>query len=126
MPIRVFLSRVISTCGVFSFSVSYAYFVLRCLLLVLPSFIHAESVHEFALLLACCYSRSFKVCVIISCCIFSLSYCFGYALVVGFSNTHRCLFQINVFCGSRAEVVSRQFLFPDSVERVLEPRASFR
>ena len=32
------------------------YFVLRCLVLVPPSFIHAESVHEFALL-ACCYSR---------------------------------------------------------------------
>ena len=38
----------------FQFSFSYAYFVLRCLIFVLPSFIHAESVHEFALL-ACCY-----------------------------------------------------------------------
>ena len=28
-----------------------------------------------------------------------------------------------VFCGSRAEVVSRLFLLPDSVERVLEPGA---
>ena len=56
--------------GVFSFFVSYAYFVLGCLVFVLPSFIHAESVHEFALL-ACCYSRwVFKVRVIISCCIF--------------------------------------------------------
>ena len=36
-------------CGVFSFFVSYAYFVLRCLVFVLPSFIHAESVHEFSL-----------------------------------------------------------------------------
>ena len=47
----------ISVCGVFSFSVSYAYayFVLRCLLFVLPSFIHTDSVNEFALL-ACCYS----------------------------------------------------------------------
>ena len=27
------------------------------------------------------------------------------------------------FCDSRAEVVSRQFLLPDSVERVLEPGA---
>ena len=32
----------ISACGVFSFFVSYAYFVLRCLVFVLPSFIHAE------------------------------------------------------------------------------------
>ena len=46
----------ISACGVFSFFVSYAYFVLRCLVFALPSFIHAQSVHEFALL-ACCYSR---------------------------------------------------------------------
>ena len=46
----------ISPCGVFSFFVSYAYFLLRCLVFVPPSFIHAESVHEFALL-ACCYSR---------------------------------------------------------------------
>ena len=38
------------------FFVSYAYFGLRCLVFVPPSFIHAESVHEFALL-ACCYSR---------------------------------------------------------------------
>ena len=35
---------------------SYAYFGLRCLVFVLPSFIHAEPVHEFALL-AYCYSR---------------------------------------------------------------------
>ena len=48
---------VISACGVFSFLVSYTYFGLHCLVFVLPSFIHAESVHEFALL-ACCYSRS--------------------------------------------------------------------
>ena len=46
----------ISACGVFSFFVSYAYFVLRCLVFALPSFIHVQSVHEFALL-ACCYSR---------------------------------------------------------------------
>ena len=46
----------ICACGVFSFFVSYAYFILRCLLFLLPSFIHAESVHEFALL-ACCYSH---------------------------------------------------------------------
>ena len=44
----------ISVCWVFSFSVSYAYFVLRCLLFVLPSFIHVESVHEFALLACSC------------------------------------------------------------------------
>ena len=48
----------ISACGVFSFFVSYAYFVPRCLVFVLPSFIHAESVHEFALL-ARCYSHWF-------------------------------------------------------------------
>ena len=36
------------------FFVLYAYFFLRCVVFVLPSFIHAESVHEFALL-ACCY-----------------------------------------------------------------------
>ena len=41
----------ISACGVFSFVVSYAYFVL---VFVLPSFIHAESVREFDLL-ACCF-----------------------------------------------------------------------
>ena len=29
----------------------------------------------------------------------------------------------HVFCGSRAEVVLRQFLLPDSVERVFEPGA---
>ena len=46
----------ISAFGVFNFFVSYAYFVLCCLVFVLPSFIHAESVHEFDLL-ACCYSR---------------------------------------------------------------------
>ena len=46
----------ICACGVFSFFVSYAYFVLRCLVFALPSFIHAQSVHEFALL-ACCYSH---------------------------------------------------------------------
>ena len=40
----------------FSFFVCYAYFVLCCLVFVLSSFIHAESVHEFNLL-ACCYSR---------------------------------------------------------------------
>ena len=44
----------ISACGVFSFFVSYAYFVLRCLVFALPSFIHAQSVHEFALLACCC------------------------------------------------------------------------
>ena len=57
----------ISACGVFSFFVSYAYFVLCYLVFVLPSFIHAESVHELDLL-ACCYSRwvFFKVRVIIS------------------------------------------------------------
>ena len=56
----------ISVCGVLSFFVSYAFFVLRCLVFVLPSFIHPESVHEFALL-ACCYSRwVFKVRVIIN------------------------------------------------------------
>ena len=48
--------RIISACGVFSFFASQAYFVLRCLVFVPPSFIHAESVHEFALL-AYCYSR---------------------------------------------------------------------
>ena len=48
----------ISTCGVFSFFVSYAYFVPGCSVFVLPSFIHAESVYEFASL-ACCYSRWF-------------------------------------------------------------------
>ena len=48
----MFSSRSMSACGVFSFFVSYAYFVLRCLVFVLPSFIrHAESVHEFAMLL---------------------------------------------------------------------------
>ena len=36
------------------------------------------------------------------------------------------LYIINVFCGSRAEVVLRQFLLPDSAERVLEPGALFR
>ena len=41
----------ISVCGVFSFSVSYAYFVLRCLLFVLPSFIHTDSVCCYCLLL---------------------------------------------------------------------------
>ena len=46
----------ISAFGVFSFFVSYAYFDLRCLVFALPSFIHAQSVHEFALL-ACRYSR---------------------------------------------------------------------
>ena len=35
------------------------------------------------------------------------------------------LFQINVSCGSRAEVVIRPILLPDSVERVLEPGANF-
>ena len=38
----------ISECGVFSFFVSYAYFVIRCLVFVLPSFIHANSESEFA------------------------------------------------------------------------------
>ena len=77
----------ISTCGVFSFFVSYAYFVLRCLVFVLPSFIHTESVHEFALL-ACCYSRwVFKVGVIISCCIFMSELLFGLCF--------RCCFQQN-------------------------------
>ena len=33
------------------------------------------------------------------------------------------LLQINVFCGSRAEVVLRQVFLPDSVERMLEPGA---
>ena len=66
-----------SVCGVFSFFVSYAYFVLRCLVFVLPSFIHAESVHEFALL-ACCYSRwVFKVRVIINGCILMSQLLFG-------------------------------------------------
>ena len=48
----------ISACGVVSFFVPYAYFVLRCLVFALPiaSFIHAQSVHEFALL-ACCFPR---------------------------------------------------------------------
>ena len=46
----------ISACGVFSSFVSYAYFDLRCLVFALPSFIHAQSVHEFVLL-ACRYSR---------------------------------------------------------------------
>ena len=62
--------------GVFSFFISYACFVLRCLVFALPSFIHAQSVHEFALL-ACCYSRwVFKV-FIISCCIFMSELLFG-------------------------------------------------
>ena len=49
----------------------------------------------------------FEVRVIISCCIFMscLRYCLAYAFVVGFSSTHGVLFQINVFCDSRAEVV---------------------
>ena len=61
----------ISACGVFSFFVSYAYFVLCCLVFVLPSFIHAESVHEFDLLACMLLSPLgfFKVRVIISCCI---------------------------------------------------------
>ena len=46
----------ISVCGVFSFFASYTFFVLRCLVFVLPSFIHANSESEFVLL-ACCYSR---------------------------------------------------------------------
>ena len=47
----------ISACGfsVFSFHMPIL-IVPRCLVFVLPSFIHAQSVHEFALL-ACCYSR---------------------------------------------------------------------
>ena len=66
-----------SVCGVFSFFVSYAYFVLRCLVFVLPSFIHAESVHEFALL-PCCYSRwVFKVRVIVNGCILMSQLLFG-------------------------------------------------
>ena len=66
-----------SVCGVFSFFVSYAYFVLRCLVFVLPSFIHAESVHEFALL-ACWYSRwVFKVLAIINDCILMSQLFFG-------------------------------------------------
>ena len=39
----------------FQFFRLYAYFVLYCLVFVLPSFIHAESLHEFDLL-ACRYS----------------------------------------------------------------------
>ena len=67
----------ISASGVFSFFVSYAYFVLRCLVFVLPSLIHTESVHEFALL-ACCYSRwVFKVRVIINGCILMSQLLFG-------------------------------------------------
>ena len=59
----------ISACGVFSFFVSYAYFGLHCLVFVLPSYIHAESVHEFALLAI--PVGFFKVRVIVSCsCIF--------------------------------------------------------
>ena len=66
-----------SVCGVFSFFVSYTYFALRCLVFVLPSFIHAESVHEFALL-ACCYSRwVFKVRIIINGCILMSQLFFG-------------------------------------------------
>ena len=49
---------------VFSFFVSYAYFVLRYLVFALPivlvKFIQAESVHEFALL-ACIPIGFFKV-----------------------------------------------------------------
>jgi len=67
----------ISLCGVFSFFVSYAFFVLRCLVFVLPSFIHLESVHEFAFL-ACRYSRwVFKVLVIINGCILMSWLLFG-------------------------------------------------
>ena len=67
----------ISVCGVFSFFVSYAFFVLRCLVFVLPSFIHLESVHEFHLL-ACCHSRwIFKVLVIINGCILLSRLLFG-------------------------------------------------
>ena len=72
----------------FFFFVSYAYFVLYCLTFVFPTFIHAESVHEFALLAR----------VIISCCILMSELLFGLCF--------RCC-QINVFCGSRAEVVLR-------------------
>ena len=76
--LAVCLRFLISVCGVFSFFfVSYAYFVLRSLVFVLPSFIHAESVHEFALL-ACCYSRwIFKVRVIINGCILMSQLLFG-------------------------------------------------
>ena len=48
----------------FQFFRLYAYFVLCCLVFGVPSFIHAESLHEFDLL-TCCYSRwVFKVRVI--------------------------------------------------------------
>ena len=66
-----------SVCRVFSFFVSYAYFAPRCLVFVLPSFIHAESVHEFALL-ACCYSWwVFKVRIVINGCILMSQLFFG-------------------------------------------------
>ena len=65
---------------VFSFLVSYAYFVLRYLVFALPivlvKFIHAESVHEFALL-ACIPVGFFKVRVIINGCIFVSELLFG-------------------------------------------------
>ena len=37
----------------------------------------------------------------------SLSYCLAYVFIVVFSNTYSFLLQINVFCGSIAEVVLR-------------------
>ena len=142
---------------VFSFSVSYAYFFLCCLVFVLPSFIHAESMREFDLLA--------PAIIILSCCILMSELCLAYVFVVVFSKTHRffvlnqCVLWLQSrscytanfcyltllsvywnqglislkfshpglvyteFCGSRAEVVLRQFFLSDSVKRVLEPGA---
>ena len=63
----------------------------------------------------------FKVRVIISCCIFRHELAIVWLMLsLLFLAKPTVLFQINVFCGSRAEAVLRQFLLPDSVERVLE------
>ena len=103
---------------VFSFSVSYAYFFLCCLVFVLPSFIHAESMHEFDLLA--------PSIIILSCCILMSELLFDLRF--------RCCFYQNqhVFCSKSMSFVAPeqkllygQFLLPDSVERVLEPGANF-
>ena len=76
--LAVFPRFLISVCGVFS--LIFRFICLFCptlFVFVLPSFMHAESVHEFALL-ACCYSRwVFKVRVIINGCILMSKLLFG-------------------------------------------------
>ena len=88
---------------------SYAVYFL-CFLVI-----HANSESEFALLV-CCYSRwVFKERVIINGCILISQLLFGLCFRCCFLQNPQVFFYINVFCGSRAEVVLRQFLLLDSV-----------